>query len=206
MHLPPSLLSPILRACSGWYNLETSYAAYRALIEGYGGRYLHLIRESPGAYRTFVAAAGGHLNRYVRQAACELIGVIGQCSLSVPPPPAAAAAAEGGALSSQLLRLPSLGSTQQREGEQEQAEEEEEGLFPLGLFANVLGAGMEDSWCQVRLASTQAAAVLLRWVKHLCPLSSPLPSFLPLWVLLVPRLCLNRHYSTDSVRYCPAAE
>jgi hypothetical protein len=132
----------------------------------------------------------------VRQAACELIAVIGQCSLSVPPPQPPAAAV----------------SSLWTEEEEWREEEREQGSLsrvvsqtqsqspPLGLFLRVLCAGLEDSWCQVRLASTQAAGVLLRWVKHLCPPGGGGGHFLPLWVLLVPRLCLNRHYSTESVR------
>lgn len=187
---------------SGWHNLETSYAAYRALIEGFGGRYVHLIhspQSSPGAWSTFIGAAGQHLNRYVRQAACELIGVIGQCSLTVPPspPPITSTDSSDAPATFPLLMMDEEGASSPLHP-------------PLGLLSRVLAAGLEDSWCQVRLAATQAAEVLLRWVKHLFPPSafSAVPSsaqgvdcFVSLWKLLVPRLCLNRHYSTDSVRY-----
>lgn len=148
---------------------------------------MHLVRASPQACHIFISTAGRHLNRYVRQAACELIGVMCQCALSVPPH-----ADESLAGASSLSRLGEQGNT---------GEGELEGCL-LDLFSQVLGAGMEDSWCQVRLASTQAAGVLLRWVKHLCPPGSShsVLACTPLWELLVPRLCLNRHYSTDSVR------
>ena len=200
--------------CSGWQNLETSYAAYRALIEGYGGRYVHLIyspASSPGAWSTLIGTAGGHLNRYVRQAACELIGVIGQCSLAAPPPPLPPHHGEAhtAAASPVTCAVTALLSMQEKKGEEEVKGEETWLHPPVGLLAQVLATGLEDSWCQVRLAATQAAGVLLRWVKHLCPLPSSSSSsdslevtpFVPFWLLLVPRLCLNRHYSTDSVRY-----
>jgi hypothetical protein len=173
---------------SGWHNLETSYAAYKALIEGYGGRFTHLIDASPEAYDIFIGVAGAHLNRYVRQAACELIGVIGTCALSVSPQPH-----EVAAVSSSLMAI-----TTKPESE---VTSRSSGVYPLELFTRVLSDGMEDSWCQVRLAATQVAGVLLRWVKHLSsPDSLGLHACTSLWTLLVPRLCLNRHYSTDSVR------
>ena len=137
---------------------------------------MHLIHDSPQAYEIYIEAAGNHLNRYVRQAACELIGVIAQCCISGPF----------------HIRVDLSFAN------------EFDSVYPLSLFSSVLGVGMEDSWCQVRLAATQSVGLLLRWVKHSLSNTQSenydVDTFTPLWEMLVPRLCLNRHYTTDSVR------
>ena len=169
--------------------------AYRALVEGFGGRYINLLSRSPEAYDIFIGKAGRHLNRYVRQAACELIGIILQSFLSVPA-----------AVASKVqLNLSQLSELEEYEEASAEVEMGNHGLlFPVALFSRIISKCLEDNWCQVRLAATQTVGVLLRCIEHLYPTaehSSPrVKYFESIWAMLAPRLCLNRHYSTDSVR------
>ena len=206
---------------TGWKSLETSFNAFKELVKGL--RHFILVNNSQSsigegvpplappaaehatispsaenddgselsrwkshrvapigadALQIFVIDAGMHMNRYVRQCSCELIDIMCQ----TPSPISRHSHAHAGAMSSPIrLRSSSLFV-------------DSPSLSMVIALRNILAIGLQDSWCQVRLAATMATKSFLAAISNNVPLERQV------WPLLLPRLCLNRHYSTDSVK------
>jgi hypothetical protein len=190
---------------TGWKALETSYNAFKELVKGFRQhlfanpsllfsdsdtdcdsdlltwRSCRIAPIGSRALQIFILDAGVHINRYVRQSCCELIDIMCQGpppQSSLPSSPSCSFPVSG----------PSVSSATSPFFTQDPPPE------VIVALRNVLAIGLQDSWCQVRLAATLA---LNSFLTQLTPYSS-LESLV--WPLLLPRLCLNRHYSTDSVK------
>jgi hypothetical protein len=194
---------------TGWKSLETSYNAFKELVRGL--RHFILLKNSqlsteregvpapansptaaeppevalwrrsrvapigPDALQLFIIDAGVHMNRYVRQSCCELIEIMCQTPSPIAHHPHPHVAGEFNRIPSSLFTEPPS-------------------LQMVVAIRNVLAIGLQDSWCQVRLAATMATKSFLG------SLSNDLTTERQVWPLILPRLCLNRHYSTDSVK------
>lgn len=213
---------------SGWKALETLYNSFKELVRGLRG-YITLELESgniinsenidqqsaelylwsvskiapigPEAMKIFIEDAGLHINRYVRQSCCELIHIMCQSqnnkntqvqynrdlqnmdqiiSPVVPVAPSSSITNHNNQninfLTNQEIPQPSLN------------------LENIILLTKILAIGLQDSWCQVRLAASIATNSFLLAISDYPDLENHV------WPLILPRLCLNRHYSTDSVK------
>ena len=197
---------------TGWRALESSYAAFNELISGMqqhvrncgtvedadvgrSGDMSETSSVSPNESlrqwkctfciaplsrrdcEVFLTGAALHVNRYVRQAACVLVQTM--CSTHrFPPTPT---------IGVTPLHKPRPGSHEKPAVELVQA------------VCRLLAVGLQDSWCQVRLAATQATKAFLLSLHTAQHLYEDLEEH-AIWPLLLPRLCMNRHYPTDSVR------
>lgn len=177
---------------TGWRALETSYNAFKELVkslrhyvltcESSDEPFLQTWRRSrvapigAEALQIFILDAGVHINRYVRQSCCELVDIMCQLPSTRSP----------------YHRDQVIGDGMPRERSSIFTEYPSPSV--VIALRNVLAIGLQDSWCQVRLAATFATNSLLSTISG----ESNLENLI--WPLILPRICLNRHYSTDSVK------
>jgi hypothetical protein len=207
---------------TGWRALESSYTAFKELVYGMqqyvnsparkndvineglssGGSTnevsndLCSLRWTPSSkiaplqqqdIDVFLTGAALHVNRYVRQAGCELIQVM--CAPRPLPPPCVHPSVDLDHKTSQK---------QVKKSDVKIDENEPSGELILGV-CQMLAVGLQDSWCQVRLVATQATSTFLAVMNTQYCQFPGLENDI-IWPYLLPRLCLNRHYCTDSVR------
>jgi hypothetical protein len=136
------------------------------------------------ALQIFVIDAGVHMNRYVRQCSCELIEIMCQTPSPVTHHQSHHSHPHTTAIPSPIRSRSSSSSLFT----------EFPSLAMVIAIRNILAIGLQDSWCQVRLAATLATKSFLMTISQNIFLEQHV------WPLILPRLCLNRHYSTDSVK------